>query len=98
MKRMMPLLALAMGACATGGAVPPAPAAPAAPDQCSADAAQGLVGQQGTAELAAEALRLTGLRTVRWVWPGQAVTMDYRADRLDISLDHEGKVERISCG
>jgi len=65
---------------------------------CSAEAAQGLIGQAGTAELAADALQRTHLRTVRWILPGQAVTMDYRADRLDIALDADGKVERISCG
>jgi hypothetical protein len=98
MKAMMPLpllATLALGACATDGT---APLAPSAPGECSAAAAQGLIGRQGTAELAAEALRLTGLRTVRWIWPGQAVTMDYRADRLDIALDADGKVERITCG
>ena len=94
--RMIALLALgALAACVgTTDEVPHHGAV----GECSADAAQGLVGRAGTAELAAEALRLTGLRTVRWIWPGQAVTMDYRADRLDISLDAEGKVARISCG
>jgi hypothetical protein len=88
--RFILLAALALGACAT----PPAHDV----GQCSAEAAQDLVGQPGTSDLAAEALRRTHLRTVRWILPGQAVTMDYRADRLDISLDADGKVERITCG
>lgn len=65
---------------------------------CKAEAASGLVGQAATAELGAEALRLTGGRTIRWIQPGQAVTMDYRADRLNINLDAQNRVEGFNCG
>ena len=65
---------------------------------CDAAAANGLVGQAATAELGAEALRLTGARAIRWIQPGQAVTMDYRADRLNIKLDAQNRVEGITCG
>jgi hypothetical protein len=66
--------------------------------RCEADAAQSLVGRPATADLGAEALRLTGARALRWIQPGQAVTMDYRADRLNIKLDGENRVEEITCG
>src|SRR3546814_840764 len=66
--------------------------------ECDADAAQGLVGQMATAELGAEALRLSGARALRWIQPGQAVTMDYRTDRLNIKLDAQNRVEAITCG
>ena len=65
---------------------------------CDAGPAQSLVGRQATSELGAEALRLTGARTIRWIQPGQAVTMDYREDRLNISLDAQNRVGRMSCG
>jgi hypothetical protein len=66
--------------------------------ECDADAAQGLVGQAATAELGAEVLRLTGARALRWIQPGQAVTMDFRSDRVNIKLDAQNRVEAITCG
>lgn len=66
--------------------------------ECDADAARSLVGQPATAELGAEALRLSGARTIRWIQPGQAVTMDFRPDRLNIKLDAQNRVEAITCG
>lgn len=99
---MKPLIAtalLTLGACAaTGNAADPEGPPPASLGECSAEEAQGLVGQAATPELAAEALRLTGLRTVRWIPEGSAVTMDFRIDRLNIELDRENRVSRITCG
>ncbi|MGO4128294.1 I78 family peptidase inhibitor [Inquilinus sp. YAF38] len=45
----------------------------------------------------AELDKLKGLmlRTVR---PGEAVTMDYRADRLTVEVDAQGKILRASIG
>lgn len=45
----------------------------------------------------AELDKLKGLmlRTVR---PGEAVTMDYRADRLTVEVDAQGKIIRASIG
>lgn len=34
----------------------------------------------------------------RILHPGSVVTMDYRADRLNIHVNAEGKVERVVCG
>ncbi len=65
---------------------------------CKADAARSLIGKASSSELGAEALRLTGARTIRWIRIGDAVTMDYRTDRLNIHLDGRGRVERIDCG
>jgi hypothetical protein len=66
--------------------------------RCDDSEAQSLVGQAGTQDLGARALQLTRARTLRWIRPGDAVTMDYRTDRLNIHLDARGRVERISCG
>ncbi len=65
---------------------------------CDAAPAQRLIGRPASSAVAAEAQRLTGARTWRWLRPGQIVTMEYRADRLNIRLDAEDKVEGISCG
>jgi Peptidase inhibitor I78 family len=65
---------------------------------CSAIGAQALVGRQGDDALGKDGLRRTGARTIRWIRPGQAVTMDYRTDRLNIEVDESEKVIRITCG
>ncbi|HMP55310.1 MAG TPA: I78 family peptidase inhibitor [Novosphingobium sp.] len=89
--------ALALAGCS--GAYGKAESAlPPAPESCKADGAQGFVGRAATADLGAELLRATGARTLRWVPPRTAVTMDYRADRLTVSYDDNRIIERISCG
>lgn len=65
---------------------------------CNADSAQSLIGTKASAESGAELLKLTGARTLRWVPPRSAVTMDYRADRLTVSYDDDYTIVRISCG
>jgi len=87
------IIALALAACATP-ASEPMPAGGA----CNAEAARALVGQAAAAELGAAALRLSGARRLRWIRPGDMVTMDYSADRLNVHLDSAGRVERLACG
>jgi hypothetical protein len=65
---------------------------------CDAAPAQSLVGRPATTELAAEAQRLSGAGIVRWLQPGQIVTMEFREDRLNIELDAQNKVVAIRCG
>ena len=65
---------------------------------CDASRAQSLLGRQATGDLGAEALRLSGAGTLRWIPPGAMVTMDYREDRLNIELDAQNRVTRIRCG
>lgn len=89
---LLPMLAL--GACALSAEGTP----PAADGICDAAKAQNMVGQAGTQELGSRALKATGARALRWTRPGMAVTMDYREDRLNIHLDAQDKVERITCG
>lgn len=44
------------------------------------------------------AVDVDSLRPVRVIRPGQPVTMDYRFDRLNIELDAEDRVVRVTCG
>ena len=66
--------------------------------RCDAAKAQAIVGGAGTQAAGARALQLSGARTIRWIRPGDAVTMDFRTDRLNIHLDAKGRVQRVNCG
>ena len=65
---------------------------------CTTEGLQELAGQPATSELGAEAMRRSGARALRWIRPGDAVTMDYRQDRLNVRLDAENRVEGFDCG
>lgn len=65
---------------------------------CKAEAAQKLVGKPASESLAAEAMRLSGAGTLRWIPHDGIVTMDFREDRLNIELDQTNMVTRIRCG
>lgn len=70
----------------------------ALPAACNADPVQDLVGQPATQALAADAMKRSGARTFRWLPEGAIVTLEFRADRLNIGLDGENRVARIHCG
>lgn len=80
----------ALGACVAPPAV--TPIAPA-PDACGAAALQYLVGQPRQAIGG-----MTFHQPLRIIEPGQAVTMDFNAQRLNIELDGNGRISRIACG
>ena len=66
--------------------------------RCNAEPLADLVGRPASQELGAEALRRSGARSLRWIRPGDMVTMDYSESRLNIHLDGQGRVERFNCG
>ncbi len=69
---------------------------PAGPDPCGTEALVHLLGQPAPDARALEELDAPG--RVRVIAPGQAVTMDYIATRLNIELDENGLVVRLRCG
>lgn len=89
------LLALALSACATPEQAPP-PAAPE--DACGASRVRDLIGQARSDALVAEVARRSGAARVRWIRPGDVVTMDYSAERLNVNLDAQGRIARLTCG
>ena len=72
------------------------------PDQslgaCNANGPNDLIGRQASAELGADAMRRSRATRLRWIQPGDVVTMDYSESRLNIHLDSRNRVERIVCG
>ena len=92
----LPLIALAAIGCtaaARPGTAPPAPAR-----KCSDAALASLIGKTRSETVAAEALRRSGAKTLRWIRPGMMVTMDYREDRLNLHVDVQGKILSARCG
>lgn len=65
---------------------------------CDAKAAAAYVGQAITDQVAEQAKVAAGARGVRVIRPGMAVTMDYRAGRLNLELDDQGRIAKASCG
>jgi hypothetical protein len=88
---------------AQGGPVPTAPDESGAAFEdprpgCDAAAVQSLVGQEATQELVERARSRSGANSVRVLKPGDAATMDYRGDRLNILTDDAGTVQSFNCG
>jgi len=66
--------------------------------KCDASGVQSNMGAKATAELAARLMEQTSSRTLRWLPPRTAMTMDYRQDRLNIGYDDNYVIERFMCG
>lgn len=76
----------------------PAPGALAEAMPCNAGAVQSLVGREATADVLEQARIDSGAAMVRALRPGEAATMDFRPDRLDVSLDEAGIIRSLHCG
>jgi hypothetical protein len=83
-------IALTLGGCQT---VPEAGAG-----RCNAARVQNFVGALGTTALGRIAVSRTKARSVRWLAPGSAATMDYRMDRLNIRVDERNFITSLDCG
>ena len=65
---------------------------------CTAEAAQAWIGQPATDANVQAAFKATGAKSLRSLKPGDAMTMDYRTDRVNVVQDANGAIEKISCG
>ena len=93
------VLPLALIACTTPEPVEPAPPIRKPMEGvCDASALQEHLGHTASEKSGAILLELSGARSLRWVPPRTAVTMDYRPDRLTVGYDDDMKITRISCG
>jgi hypothetical protein len=66
--------------------------------KCRDGTVDGLVGQSYDAKIHNLIQRRSHSSTVRVVRPGQPVTMDYRIDRITVSLDERGRIVSARCG
>ena len=71
---------------------------PSSSGYCNADAVGNLIDQQASPELLDQARRDSGAEVARLLRPGDAVTLEYNAQRLNLTTDQNGRIQRISCG
>lgn len=72
------------------------------PSDCGASLLQDKIGEPVTGSTAADAkvdgVPVQSQGVVRVIAPGQAVTQDYSAARLNLNTDANGKLVRATCG
>lgn len=79
-------------------AQPAAEPAPVDAGACDAVQAQWLVGKTPSEADMEQARSDSGAEVVRSLKPGQVVTMEFNASRLNIDLDDAGAVVSVRCG
>jgi len=72
--------------------------APPAAFSCNAAAAQSAVGKVANVQLMEDARRAANARMVRTLRPGEAVTLEFNAERLNLEVDAANVVQRVRCG
>ncbi|MGJ7462033.1 I78 family peptidase inhibitor [Halomonas sp. MA07-2] len=66
--------------------------------ECGAVQVQDRVGREYSAALGEAIHAESGAAAMRVVRPGEAVTLDYRPDRLNVRLDEGDVITEIGCG
>jgi len=76
----------------------PAPTAPGLQGTCDAKAAQAYIGKTASAEVVAQAKAAAGATHARTLKPGQMVTMEFSAGRLNLDVDANNVITSARCG
>ena len=66
--------------------------------KCDAKAAQAYIGKTASAEVMAQAKAAAGASHVRTLKPGQMVTMEFSAGRLNLDVDANNVITSARCG
>ena len=66
--------------------------------ECNAPGAQFAIGRSADATLVEEARQRSGARTARVIRPGQAVTLEFSPQRLNLDIDAGNLVTQARCG
>lgn len=72
--------------------------APTLTGSCNAEAVQTFLGKTATPALLEQARSQSGAQTARVLRPDDVVTLEYNAQRLNLSTDQALVVQRINCG
>ena len=77
---------------------PKAASGPLANDTCHLALTSRYVGAEAAPTVRSAINAITGAQPLRWITPGQAITADYSAQRLNIILDERGRIRAMRCG
>ncbi|MGG2396880.1 I78 family peptidase inhibitor [Pseudomonas sp. SH1-B] len=65
---------------------------------CTSSAVEHLKGQTATPELLEQARQQAGASTARVLTPNSVVTLEYNGQRLNLNVDAQRVITRVSCG
>lgn len=93
---VVPMLA----ACASSAPMQPASAGPAVTGDgiCHADRVAWAVGKNADEQAMKAIWKQSGSGLIRPIAPGQAVTRDFRPDRVNVHLDAGNVITKVDCG
>jgi hypothetical protein len=97
MRRITPVVPALLAACSTAPAQPPVHGETSG-HECQGAGLERFAGRPATGDIGADILRTSKAATIRWVQPGQMVTMEYRADRVTVHLASGNRIDRVNCG
>ena len=92
------VLLLALAACASPPPLSSGDPASTGRAVCDAGAAQSAIGKPATADTIERVRVDSHSRVVRVLHPGQIVTMEFSAERVDIRVDGDNVILAITCG
>ena len=87
-----------LGVSLAGCQFPPSSQTSSVAGDCNSAAVSNLIGQQASPELLDQARRDSGAEVARLLRPGDIVTLEYNAQRLNLTTDEDGRIQRIGCG
>jgi hypothetical protein len=97
MRRLLLIASLTLAACSTAPAEPMVHGETPG-HECKADGTDHFLGQPGNSDTGTAILRAAHAAVVRWAPPGTMMTMDFRADRVTVSLGPDNRITKINCG
>jgi hypothetical protein len=89
-----------LAACSAQNGSPPEQAPvpqSAGSDACGASKVRNYLGTQPTDEILAKIKSASGAQAIRVVGPNDAMTMDFREDRLTITIGEDGRIKSLRC-
>jgi hypothetical protein len=104
MRKLVILTCLAVAGCTTPSspAMPgerPGPVAPnPAGGTCVADGGNAYVGQPATVPNGEAILAATHAKSLRWVFPGMMMTMEFSAERVNVRYGPDNRILSVNCG
>ena len=86
--------------CSSTAEKPTSAAAPSGPtpDSCTSSAVEHFKGKTATPELLEQARQQAGASTARILTPDSVVTLEYNGQRLNLNVDDQRMITRVSCG